>query len=102
MAKYLCSYSTVRQLGEETIKNAEQMHTNTATYDDEMKKDLLDDLDMYEGKARDAFDDRMHNAVGLVNGAGDIALYGNRLGNHVVSAAATIKSLDLKLAQLKI
>ena len=102
MAKYYCDYGIVKGLGEDTIKNANEFQLNTSTYDDAMKKDLLEDKDMYEGKSRDAFDIRVHDANGLVNGADDIAKFGDDLGKHVISAASTIKGLDTKLAQLKI
>ncbi len=102
MARYYCVYDKVKELAEETEENAKVMADNTKTYDDEIEDFLLGSEDMYDGKSRDALDNRLHNENGLVNGSSDITNFGYELSKHIIEAADKIKSLDVKLAQLKI
>ena len=91
MAKYVCDFDQVNQIGEKVCEAATEMESSIMTYSTNMDSDLND----WSGNAKNAFSITKEKQVGA---ARQDCAYIKELGEFIKLSSQTIRDLEEQLA----
>lgn len=95
MAKYVCDYDQVKEVGDKLITTATNMQSSVASFSTSIESDLSS----WSGAAKENFDSQTANQVEIAN---QNATKIREAGEYIKESANAIEELDNELAGLRI
>ena len=95
MARYVCDFDTVIQIGKDVCAAAEEMSSAVSTYNSQIEESLSS----WSGMAKNAF---TSTNTDQVKNANDDLTHVRELGEFIQTSAQAIESLEEQLAALSI